>query len=591
MEHYIEKEDYSKYLIKHYTQLIEVDGNNPKYYHIRGCAHYREGCFRESEMYFTKAILLNNRDPLYYQNRGIIYYQSGQYDRAIWDYNTVINLKNMDKQVPVNTESARIFLNRADAYRLQGNLDAAIIDYERVNTIIMNLRLQSKDSIKEIYSCDITEYTSKKDYYNQLLEDYTRLIELNSHEPDYYFIRGNIYFKQKNFKNAARDYTAFIESGKAPISAHIYYKRALCYYNLYYSSSYSADLEKALESVNSSIPINYSLRGYIYFNKKDYEKALADATQALCINPKDAVSYRLKGMIYNQQNRHQEALEAFNKAIIYDGKNAEDYCYRARYYFFMGKRDLAIEDYTRAIALDNDNLKYYKDRGLAYWKLQEHKAAIADLTHVLDNRYQHFNYFEIGNLSDEMKNMVKDVNKRINDINSTELSTLYNCRAYSYFQLKMYDQAKEDCTKAIEICKDILQPYYLRGQIYLNEKNYERAVEDYSKIVAAKDTVGEMLWCMALEERAIAYRRMKQYQKALEDLSELIDFDPNKADYYLRRGCIYIELDEYDKAASDFYILIKLDRSYTHVISKLLNNDGILAGKEAVKQLLKVIKA
>jgi tetratricopeptide (TPR) repeat protein len=190
MGNYIEERDYSKNIIKHYTQLIEFTSNNPRHYNIRGCAYYKQGKLEEAALDFTRAIELESIKPLYYQNRAAAYYKLNQYEKAAWDYTQVITLNNMDKEAYINSESAKVFLRRADAFRLQGNLNAAIEDYEKANYIMMNLNLESNESDHDAYCDEVKEYTCKKEHNKNLIKDYTELIKLNSNELEYYYIRG-----------------------------------------------------------------------------------------------------------------------------------------------------------------------------------------------------------------------------------------------------------------------------------------------------------------------------------------------------------------------------------------------------------------
>ena len=560
MENYIQEGDYSNKIIQHFTTLIELYRSNPRYYIIRGCAYYRQGSLEEATLDFTRAIALESTQPLYYQNRAAVFFKLNQYEKATWDYTQVITLNNLDKEAGINRESAKVFLRRADALRLQGNLDAAIEDYEKANYIMMNLYSENEESNHDVYYDEVKEYICKKEYNKHLIDDYTELIRLDSRELDYYYIRGNLYYEQKNFRQAMKDYTRIIESDiKHSMLYDIYYKRALCCNKLHYYDQADQDLEIALTLLNNE-SINYSLRGCIYFTLEEYDKALADFKQALSINAKDVNAYRYLGMTYNQQENNEEAIKQFNKAIQYDGKFAEDYYYRARIYYTMKMFDKAIADYTRAIEIENDNLEYYIYRAKAYANLEKRKEAIADFTHVINNNYQCTNYYEAEDITTEDEIKIRETNTLLESYNNEKLAKIYFSRGYIYVELGMNDYAKEDFTKAIEICSHFIQPYYLRAyQIYEKEKEYDKAIDDYTKIIELKDSKDKTARILSLERRALLYKKLEQYQKAVEDFTELIMLNTENKNYYIMRADLHMKLEDYDGAIDDYSFIINED--------------------------------
>lgn len=72
---------------------------------------------------YTRAIILDPSYPDVYYSRGVLYWREfGQYDRAIRDLTQALEL---------DPAQAEAYFNRAFAYKLQGEQDKAIADFER----------------------------------------------------------------------------------------------------------------------------------------------------------------------------------------------------------------------------------------------------------------------------------------------------------------------------------------------------------------------------------------------------------------------------------------------------------------------------
>ena len=91
-----------------------------------------------------------------------------------------------------------------------------------------------------------------------------------------------------------------------------------------------------------------------------------------------------------------------------------------------------------------------------------------------------------------------------------------------------------------------------KGNAYFNSKEYKKAIEQYSKVLE-KDTDNKE----ALFKRADSYKTINSSDKAIADYSKLINLQPDNLDYRINRALIYKNTKKFDKALSDFDYAIK----------------------------------
>jgi len=125
----------------------------------------------------------------------------------------------------------------------------------------------------------------------------------------------------------------------------------------------------------------YYNRGIAYSKKGDsvaLDRAIADYTQAIKLDPKFVQAYAIRGYTFSQQGRYDRAIADYTQAIKLDPKLVQVYVNRARAYRLKGDIDRAITDYTQVIQLDPKFAPAYYNRAIAYRMKGETDRAIAD---------------------------------------------------------------------------------------------------------------------------------------------------------------------------------------------------------------------
>ena len=135
-------------------------------------------------------------------------------------------------------------------------------------------------------------------------------------------------------------------------------------------------------------------------------------------------------------------------------------------------------------------------------------------------------------------------------------------------QLKL--KKNSDVKGAIDLYSKLLKKkkkpwfYFYRGLNNAKLNNYEEAVEDYTKVLKYdKNNDG------ALNNRGIVYFEMRDYARAIKDLTAAIKIAPTEFTY-LFRATSYFFLQKYDKAQADWKSAVACAKKNEMILKKRL---------------------
>ena len=100
--------------------------------------------------------------------------------------------------------------------------------------------------------------------------------------------------------------------------------------------------------------------------KGQADRAIADYTQALVINPRLALAYTNRGLAYHDKGQYDQALADYEEALAINPSDAEAYTNRGFVYMVnLGNKTKACADWKRACELGEcRNYNLAKVRGL-----------------------------------------------------------------------------------------------------------------------------------------------------------------------------------------------------------------------------------
>ena len=102
-----------------------------------------------------------------------------------------------------------------------------------------------------------------------------------------------------------------------------------------------------------STPQEYFDRGNSHFDDVKFEKAIADYSQAIRIDPEYATAYNNRGLSYHQLGIYEKEIQDYTEAIRIDPEYADAYYNRALSYADLGQHEKAHADFKRACELNS----------------------------------------------------------------------------------------------------------------------------------------------------------------------------------------------------------------------------------------------
>lgn len=129
----------------------------------------------------------------------------------------------------------------------------------------------------------------------------------------------------------------------------------------------------------------------------------------------------------------------------------------------------------------------------------------------------------------------------------------FEVRGDAWLGLKNYEKALDDYDAAIHLTPKVARLYTRRAVAFGHLRNFRMAVRDYTQAVKLDHSVARLL------DRAMAFKKVRRTDLAIDDLTDAIGLSPTSAALYRERGEMYARNNAYDRAIADYNAAIRLD--------------------------------
>jgi len=441
---------------------------------------------------------------------GMVRRAAGDWEGAIARFSDALNQKT---EASSSLNQSLIYFYRGSGYLLKGEYGLTLADF--------NQTIKLQPTLAEAYANRVLLYMVKNDYIHALA-DANQAIKLKPDLALAFNNRGVVYAATGNYDGAISDFSQTIKLIPKDEKAA--------------SDRSNGSQLNPFDSKDRTIPIAtflvtelsdyvvYVNRGFAYFSKGDYSRALADFNQAIQLQPNFTDAYFNRSAVYYIQQDYDRALADLNRVIQLRPDFALAYAKRGSGYFFKDDYDRALSDLNRAIQLQPDSELFHSMRGEVYAKQDDFDHAIADFDQAIKLQ---------PNLADA-----------------------YRSRGRSYREQGNYDHAIADYTQAIKLEPSHAGSYNSRGWTYAQKGDCDRAITDLNQALKLQPDEASYY-----DSRGFAYAGKREYSRAIADYNQALKLKPD-ADYaYYHRGLVYRALGDRQKAIADFKKTLELTKN------------------------------
>jgi len=552
----------------------------------------QNGDYYKSLVEYTKILKEEKDDSLLFFERGKVKYELNNYNGAIGDYTNSLELE----------VSSQTYVERGKAEVLYNQIDEAIKDFNNALNFEKNSYVYALISDayfkKQKYTEAIENYTKAinllpdaylyanrgriyqkiKDYDNAI-QDYGKAIELDPDNIGYYTLRYELYNISKAFD--------FAEEDKASIDT--------------IKGDYDSAIKKLSSVLNTREDyfIHYKI-GLLKKNIKDYEGAINSFTKSVELK-KTPEAFLERGRTKVKIKKYNAAIADFELSLKL--KKASDTFFEiAQTYCLMKKYDRSIEFYNKALKLEYnsdimvskiealDKLERYKDiilefskthstdgdvrlidlKAKAEYKLGMYDEALNDLDESLAISPKIETYLllaEIYEKTNEYKKAILNYSiaigiekENVGFMAKQNLTKFYSKRENLYMLINRPDLAQADkgyqdsivgsyqnnvaitdFTKSLEI-KQNAEIYIARGNLKLQNQDYNEAIQDFNKALKLKPSP------LAYLSIGQAQMQTGDYNNALKSFNSALEIGVEKEDTYAAIAKLMEKKHDIDKA-------------------------------------------
>jgi len=260
---------------------------------------------------------------------------------------------------------------------------------------------------------------------------------------------------------------------------------------------------------------------YLKTNKK--EKAAKDYENITILSPKKKVVAAISGKLYYELKNYEKAVTLLNKATIISKKDIPSYKYKVLSLIELKKFKIALKESNILISL-NDNAKNFYNRAWINQKLNNYAIAEKDYLKSIAKKPKYLKaYIQLAYVrmyQNKLKSALEAANNAVKIDDKSK--SAYIIRSIIYKKTLDYPQAINDLSKLTLLYPDDVDGFFYRGIAYQNFNQHQNAINDFTKVLLIDEKNTN-----ALAKRAKSYEQINDYNNAVKDYESLCSINTN----------------------------------------------------------------
>jgi tetratricopeptide (TPR) repeat protein len=279
----------------------------------------------------------------------------------------------------------------------------------------------------------------------------------------------------------------------------------------------------ALNFFNNEVKRNptaqaYAIRGKIWHEKHEHDKAMADWIEAIRREPNDSLTYVERGSAWFDEKEFDKAIADCNQAIRVDPKCGAAYGIRGSALWAKEEYRRAIDDYIEALRFDREGAFHSIHRGQVWRdKSEYHKARL--------------HYDQGAGMEPPEMGIMLIIDSRL------------------LLPRKDFEEAVAKRTRAIRLNPKSAKAYVNRARFFHGQMEYEKALADYAEAIRLDPQKPEPWASEARIAATCLERRFRDGKRAVQQATKACELTGWK-DYSTldTLAAAYAELGDFENA-------------------------------------------
>lgn len=267
----------------------------------------------------------------------------------------------------------------------------------------------------------------------------------------------------------------------------------------------------------------YTYRSESLYGQGLYIDAVDSAYFALLEKVDNAKAHTRRAFAYTGWNKADKAINSANRALAIDSNLADALSARGIAYGLKKDYTRSIDDQTKALGIEKDSAPILERRAMAYLAKKDYENAAKDITEALridpDNADALCDRAALNAMANKISEAMADLDMAIKKNPAAFRAHFQKAMVLQY--QKLPDEALTAVNDAIRLNAGFIPSLVLRGNLHIEKKNFDKAVEDFTAAIQLDPKSIE-----AYTGRGLAYRRLGKQELAKADAAQVKELQP-----------------------------------------------------------------